>query len=222
MSLILFLCSSPKTQTKVRLRGSQDERSLASLKQIQLSQLFLVTTVAWRLDLLKLFYQSNLPNKPCCCFADALLLLQGCSTKMISAYIVFPHTCLCSVKTFHLSLWSFCNFTHCFAPPSALPCPSLSLFFSPPLLFLSGPFQVVTHIATVTLQSPTSPTWLAPFCWWISSSTSKGVEEVEGAVCKPIAGREGGNRDGESRDVYFSALSNIKASVALISSLKHS
>lgn len=95
-------------------------------------------------------------------------------------------------------------------------------FFSPPLLFLSGTFQVVTHIATVTLQSPTSPTWLAPFCWWISSSTSKGVEEVEGAVCKPITGREGGNRDGRSRDVYFSALSNIKASVALISSLKYS
>lgn len=138
------------------------------------------------------------------------------------AYIVFPHTCLCSVKKFHLSLRSFCNFTHSFAPPSALPCPSLSFFFSPPLLFLSGTFQVVTHIATVTLQSPTSPTWLAPFCWWISSSTSKGVEEVEGAVCKPITGREGGNRDGRSRDVYFSALSNIKASVALISSLKYS
>lgn len=103
--------------------------ALALLKQIQLSQLFLVTTVAWRLDFLKLFYQSNLPKKPCCCFADALLLLQGCSTKMISAYIVFPHTCLCSVKKFHLSLWSFCNFTPSFAPPSALPCPSLSFFF---------------------------------------------------------------------------------------------
>ncbi len=49
--------------------------------------------------------------------------------------------------------------------------PSLSLSLS---LSLSGMFQVVTRAATVAVQSPASPTWPAPFCWWISSSTSRG------------------------------------------------
>lgn len=67
---------------------------------------------------------------------------------------------------------------HTFDFPLAFPWPFLS--FSPSV-FLYGTFQMVTHTATVAVQSPTSPTWLAPSCW-ISSLTSKGVGEVEGTV----------------------------------------
>lgn len=172
---------------------------LALLKQIHFSQLFLVTTVAWRLYLLKLFYQSNLSNKPSCSSSDAVLLLCH-SKKMIPAYIVSPHTFLCSAKNF-TSHYDHSVILHILLLFHRLFHAHLCLFLFLPLLFLSGTFQVVTHTATVAVQSPTSPTWLAPFCWWISSSTSKGVGEVEGAVCKPIREREGGNRDGKSRDI---------------------
>lgn len=71
--------------------------------------------------------------------------------------------------TLHFLHTIFVNITYSFAFPSALPCLSLSLS-----IYLSGTFQVVTRAATVAVQSPASPTWPAPFCWWISSSTSRG------------------------------------------------
>lgn len=140
--------------------------------------------------------QSSLSNRPFCFFADALLV-KCRSTKMILHFFSL-HMLLLYWKL-HLLLWLFCTITHSFAPPSALPCPSL--FFFPPLLFLSDTLQVVTYAATVAVQSPASPTWLAPSFWWISSSTSKEVEEIEWAVYKPFRGREGGNRVSKSRNI---------------------
>lgn len=112
----------------------------------------------------------------------------------------FPPSSSCSLlMIFYIqSLLLTFSFACLSKPPSAPPCPSLS-----PSLFPSGTsFQVVTITATVAVQSPASPTWRAPFCWWISSSTSRGVGEVEGAKCNPKKkkecwGRAGGTEMGD-------------------------
>lgn len=115
----------------------------------------------------------------------------------LSALPSFPFILIISLLiTFFIQSLSLTFSFACLSkPPSAPPCPSLS-----PSLLLSGTFfQVVTLTATVALQSPASPTWRVPFCWWISSSTSRGVGEVEGAECnhknkkKRLLGR-GGHR----------------------------
>lgn len=106
------------------------------------------------------------------------------AAKMISAYIVSPHTCLCSTKTF-ASHYDHSVILHILLLLPRLFHAHLCLFL--PLLFLSGTFQVVTRTATMAVQSPTSPTWLAPSCWWISSSTSKGGGERSKGQCASLS-----------------------------------
>lgn len=80
-----------------------------------------------------------------------------------------PSFYLHQLLTLHFLHTIFVNITYfCFSFGSSM---SISVSLS---LFLSGTFQVVTRAATVAVQSPASPTWPAPFCWWISSSTSRG------------------------------------------------
>lgn len=238
-SLTLFLCSSPKTQIKVRLTESWDEHSHLLKPRLWATEMNDVApdsvTIAVSCDcwcerscmgvlvtfrfflshqaLTLVIFLSFVPNVTLpvtFCLAgvwlfvvylESLLMLEWHSLTLppvimqlykdyrssLNCLFLFlflpPFMHLSALPSFSLHLHQLLalNFLHtisvnitysfaCFSQsPSALPCPSLSLSLS-----LSGTFQVVTRAATVAVQSPASPTWPAPFCWWISSSTSRG------------------------------------------------
>lgn len=95
--------------------------------------------------------------------------------------------------TLHFLHTIFVNITYSFAFPSALPCLSLSLSLS---IFLA---RFRWSLAQQQWQFRVQHPQLGPHpsAGGSAHRPLEGVGEVEGAVCNPNRGREGGDRDGE-------------------------
>lgn len=105
-----------------------------------------------------------------------------------------PSFYLHQLLTLHFLHTIFVNITYCFASPSALPCPSLSLFLS---FFLArSRWSLAQQQWQFRVQHPQLGP--LPSAGGSAHRPLEGVGEVEGAVCNPNRGREGGDRDGDA------------------------
>uniref|UniRef100_A0A8C9RRD2 non-specific serine/threonine protein kinase n=1 Tax=Scleropages formosus TaxID=113540 RepID=A0A8C9RRD2_SCLFO len=135
-----------------------------------------------RLSAILFFSQSPLPYNipgvnPCLFSFSPFFSYPTLTPSFPPAYCIsfsssFSHTNSCSLSALHMS-----------------PSHTISSFLSPSL---SKIFQVVTHATTVAVQSPASPTWLAPSYWWINSSTCRGVGGGvgRGGLPSPLVGMQ--------------------------------